>query len=77
MKFKREIIGLDIEVRGAKNKDLVGVEGKIIDESKNSILIKKGDKKKRLLKDQIKVLLIQGKAVDVKKIANRPEERIR
>ena len=49
MKWKGELIGLHTKVITSKNHTLVGVEGKIIDETKNTIVIE-NNKKRRLIK---------------------------
>ena len=43
---KLELIGLHIEVVKAKNSSLIGLKGKIIDETKNTITIKKNNETK-------------------------------
>lgn len=61
MHFTGEIIGLTIIITQSKNKTLVGLQGKIVDETKYMITIKtsKGDKK--LIKKEIKFQIIDGK----------------
>lgn len=58
MKFGQEVIGLDIEITGAKNNSLIGIRGRVIDESRNSILIK-NSKRRRVIKEQITSVLIE------------------
>ncbi len=78
---KHELIGLEIEVVEAKNKLLIGIKGKIIDERKNILIIENSEGKiKKLIKEQIKFKTkIGGKTiiVDGKAIVGRPEERIK
>jgi len=78
--LKGELIGQDIKITKAKNKSLINIEGKIIDETKNTILLstKKGDKK--IIKDQIEFdLFTENKVmkIDGKSIVSRPEDRIK
>ena len=47
-----ELIGLEVEIVSSKNKSLVGLKGKIVDETKNTIVIEKGNKEKEILKEQ-------------------------
>ena len=57
--MKKDIIGSLIgcfgEVIESKNKALVGLKGKIIDETKNTIKIQVNDKLKTISKDQVKI----------------------
>ena len=50
--IRHELIGLDVEVVKAKNHSLEGIKGKIIDETKNTLIIKQKDKMKKILKAQ-------------------------
>ena len=73
--YKGELIGSEIEVVSSKNKTLIGLKGKVIDETKNTITIKnKGIKK--LLKSHI-TIKIDGKVFEGKILQKRPEDRIK
>jgi len=77
---RHEMIGLNTEIVEAKNKALIGLKGKIIDETKNLFLIqtKKGEKK--VLKDQITMeLKVNNKKVQVdgKEFVGQPEDRLK
>jgi ribonuclease P protein subunit POP4 len=77
-KFGRELIGCAIEVVKAENNSLVGLKGKVVDETKDTLLIADGKKKKRLLKKQITFIAeIKNKRIEIdgKKINKRPEKR--
>lgn len=73
--LRKELIGCDIEVE--KNK----VSGKVIDETKNMLIIetRDGKKKKFIKKNNVFKIIINGKIVKVngKKLSLRPEERIK
>jgi RNase P/RNase MRP subunit p29 len=73
MVWKKELIGSSIEIVESKNQSLVGFKGTIIDETKNSLLIKNG-KIKRILKSHVKIK-IGDKIIDGKKILKSPENR--
>ena len=77
---KQELIGLDITIVDAKNQDLIGLKGKVIDETKNTMTIEQDNKTKKILKNQIifntkvdnKTIQINGKL-----LVGRPEERLK
>ncbi|PIN86496.1 ribonuclease P protein component 1 [Candidatus Woesearchaeota archaeon CG10_big_fil_rev_8_21_14_0_10_44_13] len=76
--LKKELIGKEIRIVEAKNKTNEGIEGKIIDETKNMITIstKKGSKK--LIKEEIRIKLLREKiTIDGKLLVGRPEDRIK
>ena len=78
--LKKELIGCALEVTDAENKRLKGIKGKIIDETKNTIIIQNKNKvKKTLLKNQIKFIIeINNKRIEIdgKKINKKSEKRI-
>ena len=77
---KAELIGLDIEIVNAKNKSLIGLKGKIVDETKNTFIIEVDSKEKKLLKDQVTLIIHFEKEkvkVEGKLFLGRPEERIK
>ncbi len=78
---KIELIGLNVEIINAKNKSLIGIKGRIIDETKNLIFVESTNKKiKKIIKDQVKILLeYQNKKYEINGeiLKSRPEERIR
>ena len=78
--LKAELIGLKVEIVDAENKSLIGIKGKIIDETKYLLKIKTSKGEKRILKKQVtlklpyksKILEVQGKL-----LVGRPYERIK
>jgi len=72
-------IGLDVEVINASARELIGKKGKIIDETKNLIVIEKNGKEIKIQKVACEFLfhLEDGTnfAIEGRKIAFRPEER--
>ncbi len=69
---KEEWIGLAAKIEC--NKRLF--EGKIIDETKNIITIRTRDGEKKILKNNA-VIEINGKTMQGKNLAKRPEDRIK
>jgi ribonuclease P protein subunit POP4 len=48
---RNELIGLSVQIVDSKNKTLIGLKGKIIDERKNILLIRSKDVEKKVIKD--------------------------
>ncbi len=69
------MIGEIIKVTDAKNPSLIGVTGRAIDETRNTLTVQTGQTTKRLVKDQI-TITINGKTLQ-KEISGRIEERIK
>ena len=79
--LRSEFIGLRVRVLMSSHPTLTGIEGEIVDETKNTVVIRteKGDKR---IPKHTSVLLIffpDGNQVkiDGAKIVGRPEERIK
>ncbi|HLC52497.1 MAG TPA: ribonuclease P protein subunit [Candidatus Nanoarchaeia archaeon] len=72
-KFPEELIGMEVEVIQATNPSLKGIIGRIDDETKETIVVNG----KVLLKRAIIIKLANGKLVEGKDLAKRPEERIK
>jgi ribonuclease P protein subunit POP4 len=78
--IKHELIGLKAKVVDSKNKANIGIAGKIIDETKHTIVIESKGEKKRLFKNNIiidvmldkKIIRINGKL-----LLGRPKERVK
>lgn len=78
--LKKELIGLNIRVLDSKNKDYIGIEGKLIDETQNSMVILHKGRRKAVLKSACcfevekdgKKFIVEGAH-----IMKRPQERIK
>jgi len=75
-RYAEEIIGKTIKVVESKNKSNVGMEGKIIDETKKTIVVKTKKGQKKLLKSNI-TIMINHKKIKGQQLTKRPEERIK
>ena len=78
--LKKEFIGTHLKVVDAENKDLIGIEGDVLDETKNTFKVQSGDRRKVLLKDQITFEILSGTKrvrIEGKKICFRPEDRVK
>lgn len=74
---KYEFIGEMLEVVESSNKDLIGVKGKVINETKNMFELDNG---KKLIKNQSVFDINIGEKVfriDGKLLVGRPEDRIK
>lgn len=74
-----ELIGLKVKISKSSSRGLIGLEGKVVDETKNLLVIetKKGDKKISKISSTFEFELENGEKVELKgkDIAFRPEER--
>jgi len=73
--LRGEFIGLKAKVLDSKDSSLKGIEGIIIDETKNMMVIETPKGIKKVAKN-IAIFEIDGHSIDGKKIRYRPEERI-
>ncbi|MGL6298767.1 MAG: ribonuclease P protein component 1 [Methanobacteriaceae archaeon] len=79
--FRHELIGLYVKVIESSNKSLIGVKGKVIDETKKTIKIVNGNKEKIIPKD-VSTFLFQlndGSLIEIrgKILLSRNEDRIK
>jgi len=77
---RHELIGLYIEILGSNNQCLIGIKGKIVDETKNTLSIKQTNETKKIMKDQV-VLMVkinnQKVKINGKVLVGRPEDRLK
>lgn len=77
---RSELIGLSIEITESENESLIGLRGKIIDETKNILTLETKKGIKKIIKSQIKFKMeANNKKIEVngKLITNRPEDRLK
>ena len=75
-----EWIGLQAKVAESSDKSRLGLQGKIVNETKNLVVIetKKGEKKMPKKEVKLEVMLAGKKALlDCSKLIQRPEDRIK
>jgi len=75
-----ELIGTKISVVDATNKSLIGLEGKVMDETRNTLLIESEHKEVTLIKEQITIEFKyknQKVRVNGKILVARPEDRLK
>jgi len=77
---KHELIGLEAEVMASNNKDLIGLKGKVVDETRNLIVLATDKGERKILKKEITLKIKIEKEevqVDGKVLVGKPEERIK
>jgi len=77
---RHELIGLNVEIVESKNKSLIGLKGKIIDETKSLLLIQSDKGVKKVLKDQVTInIQMKDKKVQLegKLLVGKPEDRLK
>ncbi len=77
--FPYELIGEVIEIVDSKNKSNLGIKGKIVDETKETITVAQDNGKDVVLMKQIITfkLMKSGKIISGEVIAKRPEDRLK
>jgi len=78
--IRHELIGSEIKVISSKNQNLENVEGRIIDETRNMIIIDTKNGIKKIIKSQAKMEInLKGRKIEIdgKELVGRPEERIK
>jgi len=79
--FRHELIGLKARVAESSNKANAGLEGRVVDETRNTLALEVRGKEKTLAKEQCVFVfsLPSGEKVRVegKALVGRPEDRIK
>jgi ribonuclease P protein subunit POP4 len=79
--IRAEFIGTEAEVSKSKHPSYVGISGKIIDETRNTITILHEGKRKKVIKDSavFHFKFSDGTVVEIdgKLLAGRPEDRLK
>jgi len=74
-------IGLNAKVTKSSNQEYIGIEGKVIDETRNTLVISQNKKEKTIIKDVavFHFTLPDGTIVEIdgKAIVGRPENRVK
>ncbi len=78
--IQHELIGLHMKVVDARNKDLIGIEGKIVDETKNCLVIETSKGERKVLKTNVSFkVCVEGKNIIIEGnyLVGRSEDRIK
>ena len=78
---QHEFIGLEAEVVKSSNPQVVGISGKVVDETRNTFTKLHDDERKVVIKDTaiIEFVTLEGTVVEIdgKVVVGRPEDRIK
>jgi ribonuclease P protein subunit POP4 len=78
---RHELIGLKLRIVSSSNKTLAGLSGKVIDETRNMLVIEKADGKEISVQKETAVFSFEVGSVwvkvDGKALVGRPEDRIK
>ncbi len=77
---RRELIGLEVEVLEATAKEYLGIRGKVVDETRNTITVEQQGAEKMVPKDCCRFRFVEGREAHIvsgKDIKFRPEDRIK
>jgi len=78
---QHELIGLNAKIVKSSHPNYVGIEGKVINETRNTIIITHGNKNKTIVKETavFHFTMPDGTIVEIngKIIVGRPEDRIK
>lgn len=79
--LRHELIGLETEIIKDENPSNLSISGRIIDETRNTIIIQQGENSKRIVKQTavLRFKLPDGFLVDVEGsfLVGRPEDRVK
>ena len=72
-----DLIGQDVTISSSKNKEIVGINGKVIMETKNMIILDTKNGKKNIPKDICQLSNNKGIIqTDTTKLSKKPHERL-
>ncbi|HSO25012.1 MAG TPA: ribonuclease P protein component 1 [Methanobacteriaceae archaeon] len=79
--FQHELIGLNVEIIESPNNGLIGIKGKVVDETRNTIRVETDDGSESVIPKNVAIFHFQtpkGKVeIDGKILVSRPEDRIK
>jgi len=80
--FRHELIGLPVKVVKSSHKGFVGIEGKVVNETKNTLTIEEDDSIEKIIPKGVATFhfnLPDGNIIEIegKIIIARPEDRIK
>jgi len=79
-KVRINLIGRKVEIVDSSNETLKGIKGKVVDETKNLLMIDTGKKVKKVLKKEVRFRVTTNEGlviIDGQVVVGRPEERLK
>ncbi|MBI4738227.1 ribonuclease P protein subunit [Candidatus Woesearchaeota archaeon] len=74
--FRQPLIGREVSITQSRNSTLVGLDGTVIDETKNTFTIKTQSATKTIIKSAVTIDL-DGTTIKPRSLLGRAEERIK
>ena len=80
--MRHELVGLEVKIIHSSNRDLEGIQGKVVNETKKTITIEDGEGNEKIIpkgSTTFHFTLPEGVTVEIdgKIIVSRPEDRIK
>lgn len=80
--FQHELIGLNVEIIESPNKGLIGIKGKVVDETRNTIRVEVNDGHESVIPKNVAIFHFQTPQgyiveIDGQILVSRPEDRIK
>ncbi|GAB6056072.1 ribonuclease P protein component 1 [Methanobacterium alkalithermotolerans] len=80
--FRHELIGLNVEIVESSHQGLVGIKGKVVDETRNTVCLERPDGKEIVVAKSTSLFhfrIPEGSVVEIdgKVLVSRPEDRIK
>lgn len=80
--FRHELIGLFVEIYDSTHKDLIGIKGRVIDETRNTICVELDNSEEKVIPKSVAIFHFtlpnnEKVEIDGKIIVSRPEDRIK
>jgi ribonuclease P protein subunit POP4 len=80
--FQHELIGLNVEIIESPNKGLIGIKGKVVDETRNTIRVEVDDGQESVIPKNVAIFHFQTPKgyiveIDGQILVSRPEDRIK
>ncbi|MDZ4171067.1 MAG: ribonuclease P protein component 1 [Methanobacteriaceae archaeon] len=80
--FRHELIGLNVEIIESSHEGIIGIKGKVIDETRNTIRVEVNDGNESIIAKNVAIFHFQtpkGEIVEIdgKILVSRPEDRIK
>ena len=74
--IKHDLVGRDLTVVAAKNTNLVGIAGEVVDETTHTLRVRTDRGEKTLIKEQV-TIKIDGCRIDGSLLDASPEKRVK